>query len=99
MKLPFDPSHLEMPLSLASCITGANKKLVILSPCYSSGYSTTLQRGGYAAECERVAEAYGCAYGDANLAIASQTTPGDFMADANHPNDAGHKLMADCEIS
>lgn len=83
--------------TIAAAITGANKKLVICSPCYASCYSTTLQRE-YAAQCESVASAHGCVYADANLAIASQTTPGDLMADSAHPNDEGHGLMADCIV-
>lgn len=81
--------------TIAAAITGANKRLVICSPCYATFCSTTIQRD-YAAQCEAVAAAHGCVYADTNLAIASQTTPGDFMADSAHPNDAGHGLMAEC---
>lgn len=83
--------------TIAAKFRAANKRLVICSPCYStnSTYSVTLQRA-YAAKCEEAAATYECVYADTNNAIASQTTPTDFMADENHPNDAGHKLMADC---
>jgi len=92
-----DTSYATSLNSLVSALKAANmrKKIVVCSPCYSTNatYTTTVQRA-YAVKCALAAQTYHVLFADTNRAIADQGTPGSYMADANHPNTAGHLAMA-----
>lgn len=81
--------------ALVDDFTDRGRAVVICSPCYSTNgtYDATVQRA-YAEKCAEVAVDKGVMFADTNRAIADQATPGDHMADANHPNTSGHALMA-----
>lgn len=80
--------------AIVAAAVAARMRVLVCSPCYSSGatYTTVVQRQ-YAVKCAAAAITYGVMFADTNAAIADQTTPGDYMADATHPNDAGHTVM------
>lgn len=81
--------------TVLTALKASGKKVVLCSPCYSTSgtYDATLQRQ-YAVKCATKALLYGCIFADTNRAIADLPAPTDGMADANHPNDLGHELMA-----
>lgn len=83
--------------TVVSALIVSGRRVILCTPCYSTHatYNTTLQRQ-YAVKCAAAAIAYGCIFADTNRAIADRPTPTDYMADANHPNDAGHMAMGQC---
>jgi len=83
--------------TVLSTLTTAQKCVIVASPCYSTNatYTTAVQRG-YAEQCAAKALLYNCVFADTNRSIADQAVPTDFMADANHPNTAGHAVMEQC---
>ncbi len=86
--------------SVVATLTGALKRVIICTPCFSTNatYTTGVQRG-YAQMCSIVATGTNSILADTNRAIADQPNTGLYLADANHPNTSGHSIMADRILS
>jgi lysophospholipase L1-like esterase len=79
----------------AAIANNARRRLVLCTPCYTTtGANQTVLRT-YATRLAAAAVTNGLTFADTNIAIADLATPASAMADATHPNTAGHLLMAD----
>lgn len=74
--------------------TGA--RVICGGPAYRSdtAQSSLTKQAAYQAAAAAAAKSAGVPFADLYRKIGDQTTPGNFLSQPNHPNDAGHALMA-----
>jgi len=77
-----------------SALVTARKKIILCSIPYNYTVSEGTTRA-YIVAAATVAIANNVIFIDMDRAIRDQTTPNNFMGDANHPNEAGHVVMAE----
>lgn len=82
--------------TIITAVTAARKKVIVCSTPYSSDtLATPTFCRNSAGAIAALATAGGHIFVDLDRAIRDKTTPGDWMVDANHPNNAGHILYAE----
>lgn len=77
-----------------SAVVTARKKLILCSIPYNTTVSEATTRA-YVEAAAAVAIANNVIFIDMDRAIRDQTTPANFMSDANHPDEDGHVVLSE----